>query len=238
MITLRKGLRICLSCGKKFIEKSIRQKYCGSRKEKIGCSYNVKREQSINYYGINKKRLSELGKKYRDENKDKIKLRHKLRRLKWREKNPKKEKVIRTREEKILMTRKRNKRYYYKHRKKLIRKRIQLDKEKIKNDINYKLKIRLRGRLYRALKGNYKHKKTIDLLGCSIRELKKYLEKRFQSGMTWTNYGLNGWSVDHVKPLSSFNLSNPQELEQAAHYSNLQPLWQIDNLSKGAKIFK
>jgi hypothetical protein len=63
----------------------------------------------------------------------------------------------------------------------------------------------------------------------------KYLESKFQSGMTWENYGKNGWHIDHIRPLSSFNLIDDKQLKLACHYTNLQPLWAKDNLVKSNK---
>lgn len=68
--------------------------------------------------------------------------------------------------------------------------------------------------------------------GCTAEELKTYLESLFQEGMTWDNYGKNGWHIDHIRPVSSFK---PEEWEQINHYTNLQPLWAKDNLSKSNK---
>ena len=53
--------------------------------------------------------------------------------------------------------------------------------------------------------------------------------------MNWKNYGFRGWHIDHIKPLSSFDLSDRNQLLEACHYTNLQPLWWYENLSKGVK---
>lgn len=92
----------------------------------------------------------------------------------------------------------------------------------------------LRNRLRKALKSSQKTGSAVRDLGCSIPELKAYLEVRFQPGMNWGNYGK--WHIDHIKPLSSFDLTNREELLKACHYTNLQPLWAKDNLEKSAKI--
>ena len=106
-------------------------------------------------------------------------------------------------------------------------------RERYANDINFRLSLKLRARMSRAVK-NHSESLT-DNFGCSIEELKTYLESKFQPGMTWDNYSKHAWHIDHIKPLSSFNLSDPEQLKQACHYSNLQPLWAEDNVRKGNK---
>src|SRR5574343_381163 len=81
-----------------------------------------------------------------------------------------------------------------------------------------------------------KCEKTINLLGCSIEEFKKYLESKFQPGMTWENYGKYGWHIDHIIPCSAFNFLNPEDQKRCFHYTNMQPLWASENLSKGIFI--
>lgn len=91
----------------------------------------------------------------------------------------------------------------------------------------------LRRRVYKALKGFNKAAHTMELLGCSIEYLKEHLEKQFKSGMSWDNYG--EWHVDHIRPLTSFDLTDAEQQGIACNYKNLQPLWARDNLSKGNK---
>jgi hypothetical protein len=102
-----------------------------------------------------------------------------------------------------------------------------------KVDINFKLSNSLRSRLWHALKDNQKTGSAVKDLGCSIGEFKLYLESKFQPGMTWSNYSYRGWHIDHIVPISKFNLSSREELLKACHYTNLQPLWMQDNLKKG-----
>lgn len=110
--------------------------------------------------------------------------------------------------------------------------------KKYETDIEYKIKYLLRRRFRLALKNNAKSGSAVKDLGCSIEEFKVYIESKFQPGMSWDNhgYGDDKWHIDHIIPLSSFDLTNKNELIKACHYTNLQPLWQKDNLKKGAKI--
>jgi hypothetical protein len=100
------------------------------------------------------------------------------------------------------------------------------------SDIEFRLRCILRTRLANALNGTAFKQSFINNLGCSIEQLKKYLESQFQPGMSWDNYGYYGWHVDHIESLKHFNLKNNKELKKACHYTNLQPLWWQDNLRK------
>jgi len=108
-------------------------------------------------------------------------------------------------------------------------------KNRMKTDINFKISRHLRSRLFTALKNNCKTGSAVADLGCSIEELKKHLESKWQPGMTWDNYNYRGWHIDHVIPLSVFNLTDKEQLLKACHYTNLQPLWASDNLRKSGK---
>jgi hypothetical protein len=77
-----------------------------------------------------------------------------------------------------------------------------------------------------------KKNKTFDIVGCNPLQLKEHLEKQFVDGMTWENKG--DWHIDHIIPLSSAKTED--ELYKLCHYTNLQPLWAIDNIKKGKKI--
>jgi hypothetical protein len=108
-------------------------------------------------------------------------------------------------------------------------------KDKNENDINFKISRAMRSRLWLLLKG-YEHSNVaLKYLGCSIDELKIYLESKWQPTMSWDNWTTNGWHIDHIKPLAKFDLTDSEQLKKACHYSNLQPLWAHDNLSKGTK---
>lgn len=106
--------------------------------------------------------------------------------------------------------------------------------ERYANDVNYRLSCVLRARLNRAIKCDNKVGSAISDLGCSVEELKTYLESKWQSGMTWDNWARDGWHIDHVRPLAGFDLSDCEQLKVACHHTNLQPLWAKDNIAKGS----
>ena len=122
--------------------------------------------------------------------------------------------------------------YYKVNKDKIKVQRKAYTNNRFKTDIQYKLSHNLRVRLYRALKDNQKIGSAVKDLGCTIQQLKQHLESKFQPGMSWDNHTLDGWHIDHIKPLSSFDLSDRKQLLEACHYTNLQPLWAKDNLSK------
>lgn len=128
--------------------------------------------------------------------------------------------------------------FYKKWRESYKERRNKIRRERQKKDINYRLSHNIRTRLSRAIKSNQKSGSAIKDLGCSIDELKIYLESKFYTNprtgedMNWDNYGLRGWHIDHIKELQSFDLSDRKQFLEACHYSNLQPLWWFDNFNK------
>jgi len=107
--------------------------------------------------------------------------------------------------------------------------------QKRKTNVNYKLRHNISNRIILALRAGegYKSIKTLELIGCSIKELKLHLENKFIEGMNWENYGK--WEIDHIKPCCKFDLTNIEEQKKCFNYNNLQPLWRKENLKKGAK---
>lgn len=101
--------------------------------------------------------------------------------------------------------------------------------------IDVKLKRKIRSTTRCAIRAQ-DCKKVGSAVRDSPLELQQHLESKFQEGMTWDNHGSFGWHIDHIKPLSNFDLGNREEYLEAVHYTNLQPLWWQDNLSKGSKL--
>jgi hypothetical protein len=105
---------------------------------------------------------------------------------------------------------------------------------RLENDPAFKVLCYTRNRINEVLRGARKCNKTKTLLGTSVDEVKRRLQSQFHNGMTWENYGANGWHIDHIIPCVSFDLTDPEQQKQCFHYTNLQPLWWYENLSKGA----
>jgi len=169
----------------------------------------------------------------------------------WRKNNPEKDKKIHDKwgKNNIEAIRKNRLRSYYRHKEKmnkysreykkrnkeeLNRKAKAYTRHKYITDINFRLRIILRGRLWKAISRKSKQSGALVLLGCSIDELKSYLEKQFVTGMNWDNYG--DWHIDHIKPCCSFDLTDLEQQRICFHYTNLQPLWAKDNIRKNGKI--
>jgi hypothetical protein len=109
-------------------------------------------------------------------------------------------------------------------------------KKQFDTNSDYALAHSLRTRLNQALRSNYKAGSAVKDLGCSIEEFRKHIEHQFKPGMSWNNrgrWGENVWHIDHIKPLSKFDLTNREEFLKACHYSNLQPMWCDENNIKG-----
>jgi Prasinovirus endonuclease VII len=138
----------------------------------------------------------------------------------WRKKNPKK-------------ANQHSKTWYSKNREKRRDSKESYRKRRILEDPSFRLTASLRERVREVLNGKSKSDRTLNLLGCSVEHLIRHLEAHFATGMSWDNYGKFGWHMDHIKPCASFNLTDPEQQRKCFHYSNIQPLWWWDNLSKG-----
>lgn len=126
-----------------------------------------------------------------------------------------------------------NKKYYTEHKEQIKIKRNYHLKQRRKTDNAFKIEQNYRRRLREVIKN--KKDKSINLLGCTVNELKKHLECNFSSGMNWNNYGIHGWHIDHITPCCAFDLTSLEEQRKCFHYTNLQPMWALDNIKKGGR---
>lgn len=206
--------KICYKCK---IEKPLSEFHKNCRKLD---GYNhlcklCEKERHSTYYLENKEKIDLQHKTYYELNKEEIIIRN----SKWAKNNEDRMKELRVS-------------FYNQH--------PHYDRDYIRNktkiDIRFRIKKSLGTRIRNALKGINKSKQTLELLGCSVEFLKNHLESQFKEGMTWKNYGKGGWVIDHIRPCVSFDLCKLSEQKKCFNYSNLQPLWEIDNLHKHAKI--
>lgn len=158
------------------------------------------------YYINNKEKLNDKHKEYYLLNKDKMDKYYKT----YREQNKDKSKAY-------------SQAYYLLNKNKINKYKYNY----LNNNIDIKIKHRLRSRITMAMRSinTDRCESSASLLGCSVGEFKKYLENKFTKGMSWENYGKNGWHIDHIKPCDSFDLTLPDEQKKCFHYTNLQPLW-------------
>ncbi|HUX62015.1 MAG TPA: hypothetical protein VMV32_11935 [Ignavibacteriaceae bacterium] len=111
-------------------------------------------------------------------------------------------------------------------------------KNRITNDIDYRIKKNMRMRITQSVNGTKLYKHSIDLLGCSIEEVRNHIESQFKKGMTWDNWGVFGWHIDHIIPISSFDFTKKEDQYRCWHYTNLQPLWWKENVMKADNIIE
>ena len=209
---------------KEIIKENQKQRYLNN-KEKI-------KEQCKQYYLDNKERAKQYRidniekiKQYRLDNKEREKQYYLDNKEKANEKN--KQRYLNNKEK----IKEQCKQYRLNNKEKINKREIY--KKKI--DPLYKLSYNLRTRIYFAIKSKSwnKNNTTAEILGCDFETVKKHLENQFIDNMSWDNHGLFGWHIDHIKPLAK--ATTQEELYKLCHYTNLQPLWAADNLSKGAK---
>jgi hypothetical protein len=194
-----------------------------NNQDKIKESQKRWREKNPDYmkkYGQSDK-SKEYQKEYYQEHKEK----YIKRKQEWRKHNPELAK-----EERI--------NYIENNREKVNKYHSNWKKQKREEDVTYKLKEnmarRVRHELNTLLKGK-KTKRTVEYLGCSIGELKIYLESKFIENMSWDNYG-EIWHIDHIIPCNAWNFSNEFENKCCWNYRNLQPLGSSENQSKKDKF--
>jgi len=199
-------------------------------------------EKNRQYRLTNKEKLSQQEKERRQNNPERVKeisrkskLKHKNKILiankEYRQKNQEKIKKYQNKPE-VIARRQANR---LKNKEKINVAKKYREKLRRSIDPTYKLITNQRTRITGILK-KHKTDKTLDLLGCSAQFLRTYLDSKFSEGMTWDNYGKHGWHVDHIIPCSSFDLTDIEQQKICFHYTNLQPLWAIDNLKKSNKL--
>lgn len=179
-------------------------------------------------------------------NKDK----NRLKATRWRNNNPNREKEVRDlyysshKKDIVLKSKqyyvanaekikKQRRDYYHKNKNTINQKNKIYTKNRRKTDLNFKLRGNLRVLIKQALKGKIKPVSVLKVVGCS--DLAEHIRSTYSFGMTDDNYGNKEgqWSIDHIIPLSSFDLTDPEQFTKANHYTNLKAMWHVDNIRKG-----
>jgi len=218
------------------------------------CKLCVKEYHRLNYIK-NKESILNSNKKWRDANKDEMRVLTET----WRNRNQvhvtaKRKDLYWKNHEAALAAkrdyykRNRDERYAYhlkwnkENKERIAMQRRTRENNRRLHDVNFKIKQNVTGRIRSAIKNNSKSSSSVELLGCSIQELRLWLESWFlepeNKGMNWENYGKDGWHIDHILPCSAFELQYSEEQEVCFHYTNLQPLWWNENLAKSDKILE
>jgi hypothetical protein len=217
------------------------------RREKCKEYYRKHKERirawSKAHIEANKERYNASSREYHHKNKEKCNLackeydkKHKeeLKQKRAEQYRLNKAKMSKKRSEKYLANHEENKRKAREKRNANKEIRNKKHKERYKTDIQYKLSNLIRVRIYSAIKQSQARKceKVEYLIGCSLAVLKSHLEAQFEPGMNWNNNTQYGWHIDHIIPICTFDLQDTEQQKTCFHYSNLRPLWAIDNLSR------
>jgi hypothetical protein len=175
-------------------------------------------------------KAKEYRKLYYQKNKEKMRLLN----LEWRNNNPEKSKAIYARYGKTEKRRLIARDWARANREKGLKRFV----ERYNTDPQFNIAIKFRRRIYMAVRNQFtvKAKKTTELLGITYQEFKEYIEEKFTEDMSWDKVLSGEIHLDHIKPVSLFDLSNINEQREAFNYKNLQPLWALDNMKKHCKI--
>jgi hypothetical protein len=73
-----------------------------------------------------------------------------------------------------------------------------------------------------------------EIIGCTKDELEVYIKSKLNDGMNIENYP--DWEIDHIYPISKFDLIKKENIIACFNYTNLQPLWLTNNRQKYNKL--
>jgi hypothetical protein len=116
-------------------------------------------------------------------------------------------------------------------------KKAEYQRQRSKEDRQFAASRSIRCRIYNCLKKGWKSGPAVELLGCSVQQCLAHIESQFTPEMSWSNWGQgkdnSTWHIDHIVPVTFFDLTTEDGQQRAFHYTNLQPLWGSDNIKKG-----
>jgi hypothetical protein len=231
-------IKKCLDCGIEISNTNSNR--CNNCRNLHNKEYQNK--YRVDWNIINKKKRKRYNKEYFKKVvsnlTDKEKIKFKERASGYNKKYYKKKMGYSLTEEKIKLTPKESRHKTYLKRK--ISGKVQESKRIYMANIQHRISLNLRVRLWSALKRNkrntVKYYKFNEYIGCSLESLVLHIESKFSEGMSWGNYKIDGWHIDHILPCDSFDLTKPDEQLRCFHYTNLQPMWAADNIKKSNKL--
>ena len=224
--------KICLRCKKEFID--IEKYFSKDSGNKDGfyawCKKCCKKYKAVTYKN-NKEQILEQKRLYYRKNRDKILERQK--KCNWSEERKAKRKRWEQSDNGKKSRAAGDKRYRQTDRGRKLR-NITCKKYYRNNKLSKNISVMIN----RSLKGNKNSRHWEDLVDYNLSQLKHHLENLFEPEMSWDNYGLDGWHIDHRIPVSLFNIEsyNCKNFKKCWALENLQPLWARDNLRKGNRI--
>ena len=200
--------------------KNKKRLYDRRKQDKINNPEKYK-EFNKKYYLKYKEILCKKSKEYRLKNLEHLKQKAK----EWRERNKSYLKISK-------------KEYYLKNKDKSVLASRLSRQRRYNKDIQFTLTTKIRRRIHMAIRKQFTSKayKTRELLGCDYNSFKKYFSSLFKKGMNWNKFNKGEIHIDHIRPCSSFDLTKSEEQRKCFHYTNTQPLWAKENISKGAKL--
>lgn len=219
-----------------------REKASEQRRARYTRKREIERLQQAEYRAANLDAIREQQRQYREANREELSRRRRERRAANLEACRAKERArVKTPEQRaaaVEKTRKWVEQNRERHREWSRRHR----KVRLAADPAFKASVAIRRRFYMALRNqvydgwNIRSGEAVRLLGCTMAEFVQHIESLWTDGMAWDNWTRDGWHIDHIIPLSAFDLSDAEQIKAACHYTNLRPLWAKDNLRKGAKV--
>jgi hypothetical protein len=215
---MTKTFRVCDACGNRFLLTDRRQKRCSDECRKAAHVAMRRRTFSRWYYKNHSENVQ----------------RQRYRRQALPEKT-KKERLAKARERAAANRERRTE----SERRAVVRYQTEYNRQRAARDPVFKAMNAIRVRINQAIRRRGVHRpkyRTEKFLGCTWESFIKHIERLFEPGMTWDNWGRDSWHIDHVVPLAAFDLSDPAECMVACHYRNHRPLWASQNMGKAAAM--
>jgi hypothetical protein len=219
-----------------------KEKASAQRKARYARKRALERRQQAEYRVANLEAIREKQRAYREANREELNRRQRERRAASLEISRAKERArVKTPEQRAAAV-ERARKWQSENRDRHLEWSRKNRQHRIACDPVFRVRVAMRRRFYMAVRNevydgwNIRSGEAVRLLGCTMAEFIQHIESLWTDGMTWDNWTTHGWHIDHIIPLSSFDLADAEQIKAACHYTNLRPLWATDNLRKGAKV--